>query len=54
MAAQVLQLLRDDELYQQFSINSRTRAQTQFHVRDKVGEYEALYLRALDEKAVKA
>lgn len=45
MAASALQLCEDDRLYKQVSKAARDRATRHFDVRDKVGEYEALYRR---------
>ncbi|EPZ45675.1 N-acetyl-alpha-D-glucosaminyl L-malate synthase BshA [Alicyclobacillus acidoterrestris] len=45
MATDTLRLLQDDRLYNDFSQAARRHAESQFHVHDKVGEYEALYRR---------
>ncbi len=43
MAEQAVRLLTDEDLYHRMSVAGRERAQTQFHIRDKVAEYESLY-----------
>ncbi|WAH35140.1 N-acetyl-alpha-D-glucosaminyl L-malate synthase BshA [Alicyclobacillus dauci] len=45
MASDALRLLRNESLYVNFCANARQRAETCFHIRDKVGEYEAIYRR---------
>lgn len=45
MARGAIRLLKDAELYERFSEAARRRAEMLFHVRDKVGEYEAIYRR---------
>lgn len=47
MAEQAVHLLTDEDLYHRMSVAGRERAQTQFHIKDKVAEYESLYLSLL-------
>lgn len=51
MAGHVLTLLQDDEQYEKMSIAARVRSQKRFHIRDKVGEYEALYRQLTNSEA---
>ncbi|RIV25686.1 N-acetyl-alpha-D-glucosaminyl L-malate synthase BshA [Alicyclobacillaceae bacterium I2511] len=48
MSEEAIRLLTDDELYHRMSVAGRERAQTQFHIQDKVAEYESLYVSLLD------
>lgn len=50
MAQSALSLLCDKDKYQRFAKAARKTAETRFHVRDKVGEYEDVYRRALGRR----
>lgn len=45
MAEGALKLCEDEALYREFSCAARSRAQRHFYIRDKVREYEQIYLR---------